>query len=223
MNIHWIAVILLMGLSHSSSAAPLNPAIRARIAALTNEGEGKLVTEKLMRLGDNPGTETQRRLMLAAKAAMPYLDESVRQADWNETHMGLDGPVCFDAAPKLGLMFRARGLPGYVASCAHHVFMIVETPEAVLLIDPTIRQYFGQDGAPSWVPQIFVGTLSELKALYARDPNLPVLPYQAIYFNSESPAYRRDSKMLNRRDNFLWLPASKEHAPLTDFFNAEKF
>jgi hypothetical protein len=70
------------------------------------------------------------------------------------------------------------------------------------------------------VPKIFVGTLSELKALYEKDPGLPVLPYQKIYFNQDWPAVRRDSKMLDRRDSFLSSPDSKEHAPLTEYFNA---
>lgn len=206
-------------LSSAGAEAALNPGIAARIAGLVNEGEGTVITEALLRLGDHPGTQTQRTLQRAAVAATPYLDASVRQAPWNDSHMGLDGPACFDGAPKLGLMFRARGLPGYVAACGNHVFLIAETPEATLLIDPTIRQYFGQDSAPDWVPTIFVGTLSELKALYAKDPGLPVLPYSSIYFNADSPAYRRDSKMLGQRNRFLSSPESTEYAPLTRYFN----
>jgi hypothetical protein len=133
--------------------------------------------------------------------------------------MGIDGPTCFDAAPKLGLLLRALGLPGWVAAAGHHVFLIAEAPEAILLIDPTIRQYFGQNRAPDWVPHIFVGTLSELRALYAREPGLPVLPYQEIYFHPEWTAVRHDSRMLGRRDKLLRSPMNQEHAPLTEFLN----
>ena len=203
----------------SAHSAPLKPAMEAKIAAIRSEGEGTRVTEELLRKGDKPGTATQRRLQAFAAATIPYLDASVSKAPWNDSHMGIEGPSCFDAAPKFGLMLRAMGMPGWVASCAHHVFVIAETPEATLLIDPTIRQYFGHNHAPAWVPKIFVGTLSELKALYSREPGLPVLPYNKIYFDPEWPAQRRDSKMLSARGKFLRSTQSKEHAPLTGYFN----
>lgn len=214
-----VLVTAALLLPSAAFSASLNPEMAAKIAALRSEGEGTRVTEELMKRGDKPGTALQRRLQQAANAAIPFLDESVKNADWNETHMGIDGPSCFDAGPKLGLMFRAKGLPGWVAAAGHHVFMIVEAPEATLLIDPTIRQYFGQNHAPAWVPKVFVGTLSELKALYNRDPGLPVLPYQRIYFDPEWPAKRRDSKMLSARSKFLRSTQSREHAPLTEYFN----
>ncbi len=214
-----LALLPLFTAPAFAAGAPLNPAMRAKIAALASEGEGTHVTEALLRRGDKPGTELEAKLKRAAAAAAPFLDASVKEAPWNDSHMGIAGPSCFDAAPKLGLMFRALGLPGWVASCGHHVFMIVEAAEATLLVDPTIRQYFGQDSAPDWVPLVFVGTLSELKALFARDPGLPVLGYQAIYFNPDWPATRKDSKMLSRRGSFLSSPNSSEHQPLTNYFN----
>lgn len=214
------ALLLPAFVAPAIAGTPLHPAMRERIAALRSEGEGTRVTEELLRKGDKPGTELQKKLQRAANAMAPFLDASVKEAPWNDSHMGIDGPSCFDAAPKLGLMFRAMKLPGWVASCGHHVFMIVETPEVTLLIDPTIHQYFGQNSAPAWVPQIFVGTLSQLKALYAREPGLPVLPYKQIYFNEDYPATRKDSKMLSRRGQFLGSSGSREHQPLTDYFNA---
>jgi hypothetical protein len=210
----------VLALLPSRASAALEPAVAARLAALTNEGEGTRITEELLRAGDRPGSAEERRLLRAAASAMPYLEESVRRAGWNDVHMGLDGPACFDAAPKLGLLFRAQGLPGYVAASSHHVFLVAETPSATLLVDPTIRQYFGQDAAPAWVPKIFVGTFSELRALYSRDPGLPVLPYQAVYFDPEWPAYRRDSRMLSRRNQLLSSPGSEEQAPLAAYLNA---
>jgi hypothetical protein len=217
----FLASVLFLG-THVSvcEAAPLNSDVASCLARIRGEDSGARITEELLRKGDKPGTAIQRKIRQAAAAAIPYLDESVRKAPWNESHMGIDGPACFDAAPKFALMLRGMGLPGYVAACAHHVFMIVETAEATLLVDPTIRQYFGQTSAPAWVPKIFVGTLSELKALFARDPGLPVLSYQSIYFNPDWPATRRESKMLSRRDKFLRSSGNAEHAPLTTYFNA---
>jgi hypothetical protein len=208
----------------AARAAELDPVMRERIAAIANEGEGAAVTEELLRRHEGSGPAARARkaaLEEAAAVAAPFLDESVRKADWNESHMGIDGPVCFDGAPKLGLMFRAKGIPVYTATTGSHVFLIANFPEAMFVVDPTIRQYFGQDLAPSWVPQVFVGTVSELAALYARDPGLPVLPYRKIYFNLEWPASRKDSMIIGKRDKFLWSTSSAEYAPLTAYFNAE--
>lgn len=211
-----ILLLLLPSISH----AALKPSIAKRLASFKNEGDGKEITEALLKKGDKPGTELEKKLKQVAKDVMPYLDSSVRNADWNrELRFGIDGPSCFDAAPKLGVIFRALGLPGYVVARPEHVFMIVETPEVVLLVDPTIRQNFGHDLAPSWVPRIFVGTLSELKALFRRDPQVPNLPYTKFYFDPENPPTRRESKMLDRRDKLLSSPETKEHAPLTEFLN----
>ena len=212
---------LSLYLSPSAAAAELKPGMRARIAAIRNEGEGTTITENFLKKGDRRGTETQKSLQNIAASARAYLDASVRAGDWNDTRMGIDGPTCFDAAPKFALMLRALGLPGYVVNNDHHVFLVAETKDATLIIDPTIRQYFGQNYAPTWVPQIFVGTLSELRALYAREPGLPVLPYQQIYFDPSWPSERHDSKMISRRNKFLSSPNSREHEPLTDFFNRQ--
>jgi hypothetical protein len=217
----FLLIALLVALPlQAVAASALNPAVAAHLEALTSQGEGTQLTELAMRKLDKPGTATEKMIKEAVKPMIPYLDASVRQADRNDVHMGIEGPMCFDAAPKLGLLFRALGLPGYVVACGHHVFMVVQTAETMLIVDPTIRQYFGQDAAPSWVPKVFVGTLSELKALYNRDPGLPVLPYKEIYFNADWPAYRRDSKMLSVRSSLLRSPNSKEFAPLTKYFNA---
>ncbi len=197
------------------NATTLDPVASARIAAISNDGDGTAVNERLLARGDNPGTDAQRKIMQAAAEATQYLDASVKVSQ----NIGIDGPVCFDAAPKFALMLRGRSLPGYVAYNSHHVYMIAETANAVLLIDPTIRQYFGQDSAPSWVPKIFVGTLSELKALYARDPGLPLLHYQDIYFDAMYPATRSDSRMISVRDSFLSSSESSEYSPLTEYFN----
>jgi len=220
-----LAAFVLASVSASSPrAAELDPAMRARIAAIANEGEGSVVTEALLRKHDSSSPAARARkaaLVEAATAAAPYLDESVRKAGWNDSHMGIDGPVCFDGAPKLGLLLRALGFPVFTAATGSHVFLIAVYPEAMFVVDPTIHQYFGQDAAPEWAPQVFVGTVSELAALYQRDPGVPVLPYRKIYFDAEWPAYRKDSMILSKRDKFLWSPFSAENAPLASFFNAE--
>ena len=225
LNVGALAALSLLAFPGSGSrAAELDPAMRARIAAVANEGEGTLVSEALLRKHDSSSSAARAReaaLIAAASAAAPYLDESVRKAPWNDARMGIDGPVCFDGAPKLGLMLRALGYPVYTAATGSHVFLIAVYPEAMFLVDPTIHQYFGQDAAPGWVPQVFVGTVSELAALYGRDPGVPVLPYRKIYFDLEWPAYRKDSMIVSKRDRLLWSPFNAENAPLAAYFNAE--
>jgi hypothetical protein len=217
------ALALIASLLAPPARAALNPGVAARLASLTSEGEGTPVTETLLRRGDHPGTLVEQKLKQVAKAAASYLDASVRNAPWNDSHMGIDGPVCFDGAPKFGLLLRVLRLQGYVAVCGHHVFLIADYPEATLIIDPTIRQYFGQNLAPDWVPRIFVGTLSELKALYERDPGLPVLPYKQIYFSVDDPASRSDRRMLAHRDRLLSQPEGSEYAPLAEYLNRAIF
>jgi hypothetical protein len=204
----------------TNAYAALNPSMQSRLASLVNEGEGTAVSEALLARGDHPGTDIEKKLRNIARAAEHDLDESVRNADWNDAHFGIDGPACFDGAPKFGLLLRALHLPGYVAASGSHVFLIAQTADAALLIDPTIHQYFGQDSAPDWVPRIFVGTLSELRALYEREPGLPLLPFEKIYFDPEWPASRKDSKMLGQRDRLLSRQSDAEYAPLVRFLNA---
>ena len=205
------------------ASAQLDPAARERIAALSSAGDGEAVTETLLRRheGTGPQARAEKAALIAASIeAMPYLDESVRHAPDIDPPMGIDGPTCFNAAPKLGMMLRAEGFPVLTVATAGHVFLIARYPDATFIVDPTIRQFLGQDAAPDWVPRIFVGGVSELAALYQKDPGLPVMPYRQIYFNPEWPSAVADSKMIGRRDRFLWSPMSAEHAPLTRYFNA---
>lgn len=113
------------------------------------------------------------------------------------------------------------GFPVHTVSTTGHVFLIADYPEGVFIVDPTFRQFLGQDAAPDYVPRIFVGGLSELAAIYERDPNVPVMPYRKIYFDSSWPPTIRDSFLVSSRDSFLWSPMNEEHAPLTAYFNAQ--
>jgi hypothetical protein len=215
-----VALALLLPAAH---AAGLDPAARARLSALKNEGEGALVSEQALRRRERRTPEAAARkqaLKDAAYRAAPFLDQSVRRYPRNDTGTGLEGKNCFDAAPKLAMMLRAQGWPVYSAHAAGHVFLIADFPEGSFIVDPTIRQFLGE-GRVSWVPLIFVGTVSELAALYARDPGLPVLPYRKIYFDAEWPAYRKDSAMLGKRDALLRSPDGAEYGPIASYFNTE--
>jgi hypothetical protein len=61
-------------------------------------------------------------------------------------------------------------------------------PFSEIIIDPTIRQFFGGARAPPDIPKIFVGTVAQLTELYRRHAAAKTTSYgvSRIYFdNSE--------------------------------------
>jgi hypothetical protein len=213
-----LALAALCAILTAPASAQLDAAMRARIEAIAPIGPDIEITEALLRRGDASGQKAA--LAAAAAIATRYLDASVRAVPTDEARLGIEGANCFDAAPKLGLMLRAKGFPVSTVGAGSHVYLVASFPRGMLVVDPTIRQYFGAAGSPSWVPKIFVGTVSDLAALYAREPARPVLPYRDIYF-PEFGARRKDGKIFSRRSSYLSSPSSQEHAPLTAYFNAE--
>lgn len=210
-------ILLALLWASAANAFGLSADISERLANISTDGDGTELTESALARGDRPGTELSKKLKEIVRGAAGAVNKSVLEAGWNESKMSIDGPVCFDAAPKLALLLRGRGYPAHVTASGHHVFIVLETKEVSLIIDPTIHQYFGQDAAPAWAPQIFVGTLSELKALYARDPGLAVLPYDQVYFNPADKSVRRDSKIVAARTKMTYLSFSSEQAPLIEY------
>lgn len=211
-----VAFFIFAAVSHAH-AFGLDASISERLAGISDEGDGVKLTESGLAKGDRPGSDLAKKLKSVVREAAPYLNKSVLNGGWNESKMSIDGPVCFDAAPKLAMMLRAQGFPAHVAASGHHVFIVLETKDVSLIVDPTIHQYFGQDASPDWAPRIFVGTLSELKALYARDPGVPVMTYDLVYFNPEDPSVRRDTKIVGMRSKLQYLWFNSEQAPLIEY------
>lgn len=101
-------------------------------------------------------------------AAVPGLRRSVELGQWNGPSTTLDGPCCGDAAPKLAALLRMRGWPAMLVEAEFHFYVVVRLPDGDVVVDPTFRQFFGREKAPSSVPQAFVGTWGELDGVFER-------------------------------------------------------
>lgn len=121
----------------------------------------------------------------AVERALPALRESVTLGSWSGPHTTLDESCCGDAAPKLAALLRARGIPARLVEAEFHYYVILNLPEGQLVVDPTIRQFFGKKGAPRGVPSVFVGTIGELTALFAHHAAAKTTRYEMhrIYFS----------------------------------------
>lgn len=117
--------------------------------------------------------------------ALPVLRESVALGSWNGPHTTLSESCCGDAAPKLAAILRARGLPARLVEAEFHYYVILDLPEAQIVLDPTIRQFFGKKHAPRGIPDVFVGTLGELGSLFERYKAAKTTRYDTgrIYFS----------------------------------------
>lgn len=121
----------------------------------------------------------------AVERALPALRESVALGSWNGPHTTLDESCCGDAAPKLAALLRARGIPARLVEAEFHYYVILDLPEGQLVVDPTIRQFFGKKGAPRSVPSVFVGTIGELTTLFQHHAAAKTTRYDThrIYFS----------------------------------------
>lgn len=154
----------------------------------TLEGpEGEQVSPRLVSPGD-----VSLRLPLQAAAvrgaverALPALRESVALGSWNGPRTTLDESCCGDAAPKLAVLLRGRGIPARLVEAEFHYYVILDLPDGQLIVDPTIRQFFGKKGAPRSVPTVFVGTIAELHTLFRQHQAAKTTRYdpQRIYFS----------------------------------------
>lgn len=121
----------------------------------------------------------------AVERALPALRESVALGSWNGPHTTLDESCCGDAAPKLAAMLRSRGIPARLVEAEFHYYVILDLPEGQLVVDPTVRQFFGKKGAPRSVPTVFVGTVGELTTLFQHHKAAKTTRYDThrIYFS----------------------------------------
>ncbi len=121
----------------------------------------------------------------AVERALPALRESVALGSWSGPHTTLDESCCGDAAPKLAALLRARGIPARLVEAEFHYYVILDLPEGQLVVDPTIRQFFGKKGAPRSVPAVFVGTIGELTTLFQHHAAAKTTRYDThrIYFS----------------------------------------
>lgn len=124
----------------------------------------------LARSADQNGERRLEAAVLGVAAqvarAQRTLQKSVALGQWRGPDTTLDDACCGDAAPKLAYLLRAQGLPAHVVEAELHYYVVVTLPEGSVVVDPTIRQFFGGRKAPAEVPRIFVGTARRLSLLF---------------------------------------------------------
>lgn len=106
-------------------------------------------------------------LRRGAAAAQSVAAEAASARTFQGRAMSLDDPCCGVAAPVMGVLMRRAGIPVDAVQAEFHTFLTRRAGEDVFIVDPTVRQFFGGAKAPATVPQVFVGTLGELEALFA--------------------------------------------------------
>lgn len=106
-------------------------------------------------------------LRRGAAAAQAVAAEAASARTFQGRAMSLDDPCCGVAAPVMGVLMRRAGLPVDAVQAEFHTFLTRRAGDEVFVVDPTIRQFFGGRNAPASVPQVFVGTLGELEALFS--------------------------------------------------------
>lgn len=148
----------------------------------------------------------------AVERALPALRESVALGSWNGPDTTLDESCCGDAAPKLAAILRARGVPARLVEAEFHYYVSIEMPDGQIIVDPTIRQFFGKKKAPNTVPLVFVGTVSELNDLFERHAHAKWSRYDVsrIYF---SGSVTRESQ-LNKVESDIKTNGARDLAPL---------
>lgn len=162
---------------------------------------------------DRDTAEAADALARDVSAVLPALEKSVWHGGWRGPKTTLNDSCCGDAAPKLGLLLRQMGHPVDVVEAEFHYYLIQRLPFGEVVIDPTIRQFFGGARAPPSIPKVFVGTVSDLHALFARHAAAKTTSYDVprIYFRD---AVVRNAKL----DALLRLtrekPESPEYQPL---------
>ncbi|MBI2362577.1 MAG: hypothetical protein HYV15_04260, partial [Elusimicrobia bacterium] len=97
-----------------------------------------------------------RRAVVGAQAVAA---EAASARTFQGRAMSLDDPCCGVAAPVMGVLLRRAGVPVDAVQAEFHTFLVREAGGQVMVVDPTIRQFFGGKRAPAGVPQVFVGTL----------------------------------------------------------------
>lgn len=179
--------------------------------------EGAAVYPRLV-TGQSPTLRQPLHLTVvqnAVRRAMAPLRESVALGQWSGPHTTLDDSCCGDAAPKLALLLRGQGVPARLVEAEFHYYVIVDLPDGQLVVDPTVRQFFGRKQAPRSVPQVFIGTIADLNTLFYRHATSKTTSYAParIYFNE---AVVREN-VLRTYEEKVRTGGAADHEPLRAF------
>ncbi|MBI5240350.1 MAG: hypothetical protein HY926_07740 [Elusimicrobia bacterium] len=164
---------------------------------------------------DRETAAAKDELARAAAKALPDLERSVWHGGWRGPRTTLHDSCCGDAAPKLGLLLRQMGHAVDAVEAEFHYYLILRLPFGEIVVDPTIRQFFGGARAPPSIPKVFVGTMADLHFLFARHAAAKTTSYDVarIYFRD---ARVRNSKIEEVRRLVQQRPESPEHQPLAN-------
>lgn len=151
----------------------------------------------------------------AVRLALPALRESVALGGWNGPRTTLDESCCGDAAPKLALLLRAQGVPARLVEAEFHYYVILDLPGGQIVVDPTVRQFFGKKRAPETIPHVFVGTIGDLTSFFQRHAASKTTRFdpQRIYFRAS--VVREDA--LRAFEAKVREGGAAEHDPLRRF------
>ncbi|MCX5795044.1 MAG: hypothetical protein NTY77_06090 [Elusimicrobia bacterium] len=162
---------------------------------------------------DREAVAVKAELRRAVAAAQPALERSVWHGGWRGPGTTLHDPCCGDAAPKLGLLLRQMGHAADVVEAEAHYYVLYRLPFGEVVIDPTIRQFFGGARAPPDIPKVFVGTVADLNALFTRHEAAKTTSFDVprLYFRD---AQVRNGKIDEVRRLAQASPHSPEYEPL---------
>lgn len=174
------------------------------------------------RLALGPGPSLRQPLQLdaarhAVRLALPALRESVALGNWNGPRTTLDESCCGDAAPKLALLLRAQGVPARLVEAEFHYYVLLDLPDGQIVIDPTVRQFFGKKRAPKGIPEVFVGDLGELADFFRRHAAVKTTRYDPSRIYFRDAAVREDA--LRAFEAEVRAGAAVEHEPLRSFLS----
>jgi hypothetical protein len=204
----------LFDLTASAKAPP------PTLGPIATDEDGQLVSPQIVTpesmSHEHEVARTRMVLAHSVSQALPALAESVRRGQWSGPETTLDKPCCGDAAPKLGLLLRQLGYNIHAVEAEFHFYLLYPLSAGQLIIDPTIRQFFGGARAPPNIPTVFVGTVGQLHQLFMENAASKSTRYDMsrIYFRD---AAIRDLRMRQLQDAFSSSLMPYELIPLRRF------
>ncbi|MBI3554031.1 MAG: hypothetical protein HY077_16165 [Elusimicrobia bacterium] len=212
-------LVLPAGTALPQTAIPQSiPALAGEPVSLASDGTRiapQLVTPASM-AHEAEMSAVSGALRRSVELALPSLKDSVGLGEWKGPGTTLDRPCCGDAAPKLGLLLRNMGYGVHVVEAEMHYYLLNALAGGQLIVDPTIRQFFGGARAPPEIPTVFVGSVAELHRLFEEHASAKRTSHdmQRIYFRD---AEIRNARLLELQRALGQEPARVDMGPLARF------
>lgn len=140
------------------------PADLARDGLVVNS----LFVPGLSRQNPEAFSAARQETRLAVEAAKIVAAKAASARTFQGRAMTLDDPCCGVAAPILGVLLRRADIPIDAVQAEFHTYLLRTVEHELMVVDPTIRQFFGGRRAPAEIPAVFIGTFGELESLFER-------------------------------------------------------